>query len=42
VYVDGKPAEIVRVNQILRGVLLPAGDHQVVFRFQPASLRLGI
>lgn len=42
VYLDGKPAEIVRINQIMRGVLLPAGDHRIVFRFQPASLRLGL
>jgi hypothetical protein len=42
VYVDGQPAEIVRVNQIMRGVLLPAGEHQVVFRFQPDTLRLGL
>lgn len=42
VYVDGRPAEIVRANQIMRGVLLPAGDHEIVFRFQPASLRLGL
>ncbi|MHB1356462.1 MAG: YfhO family protein [Anaerolineae bacterium] len=41
-FVDGKSAEIVRVNQIMRGVLLPAGEHQVVFRFQPDSLRLGV
>ena len=40
-YMDGQPAEIVRVNQIMRGVLLPAGDHQIVFRFQPESLHLG-
>jgi hypothetical protein len=39
--VNGKPAAITRVNQISRGVLLPAGDHEVVFSFQPASLRLG-
>ena len=33
VTVDGKPAELLRCNYIMRGVYLPAGSHQVVFTF---------
>lgn len=41
VTVDGQPAELLRANHVLRGVLLPAGQHRVEFRFQPSSLRNG-
>jgi hypothetical protein len=34
VYVDGKPAPLLRCNYIMRGVALAAGTHQVEFRFQ--------
>jgi hypothetical protein len=34
VWVDGKPAPILRCNYIMRGVYLPAGPHTVEFRFQ--------
>ena len=42
VTVDGSPAELLRVNHIMRGVLLPPGEHDVAFDFLPDSLRLGI
>ena len=41
-YLDGRPARIIRVNQILRGVELPPGEHEIIFSFAPASLRIGI
>jgi hypothetical protein len=41
VTVDGQPAELLRANHVLRGVLLPAGQHRIEFRFQPSSLRNG-
>ncbi len=40
--VDGRPAEILRTNRAMRGVALPAGTHQLVFRYQPLSFRLGL
>jgi hypothetical protein len=33
VTVDGKPAELLRCNFIMRGVYLPAGQHTVEFQF---------
>jgi hypothetical protein len=41
VTVDGRPAELLRVDYMLRGVSLPAGSHEVVFSFRPRSLRFG-
>ena len=38
VTVDGEPVEMGRVNYVLRAVNLPAGDHEVVFRFDPKSV----
>ncbi len=35
VFVDGKPADHFRVNYVLRGMLLPPGEHEVEFVFQP-------
>ncbi|MDD5139083.1 MAG: hypothetical protein PHY43_02350 [Verrucomicrobiales bacterium] len=34
VRVDGKPAELLRCNFIMRGVYLPAGPHTVEFQFR--------
>ena len=40
--VDGNPAPIARTNYALRGICLPAGEHEVVFRFVPVTLRVGM
>lgn len=37
--VDGNPVEIGRVNYVLRALHLPAGNHKVVFTFDPDSLK---
>jgi hypothetical protein len=39
--VDGKPAAIVPVNHILRGVYLTPGKHTVEFRFDPLPFKIG-
>jgi hypothetical protein len=40
-YIDGQETEILRTNYILRSVLVPAGTHEVVFRFDPSTYRTG-
>ncbi len=40
-FVDGQPAATSRVNGDFLGGLIPAGKHEVVLRFEPASLRYG-
>jgi uncharacterized membrane protein YfhO len=39
--VDGEPAEIERVDYLLRGVMVPAGAHTVEFTYEPLSWRIG-
>lgn len=41
-YVDGKPADYIKVNYALRGMSLPAGRHEIQFIFEPASVKKGI
>lgn len=40
--IDEQPAEIVRTNQLVRGVLVSAGEHRVVFSYEPQSFRIGL
>ncbi|MEW5872610.1 MAG: hypothetical protein AB1894_25340 [Chloroflexota bacterium] len=42
VWVDGAPSPVEPVGKLLRGVWLPAGQHQVLFRLRPASLCWGL
>ena len=42
VEVDGRPVQLLRADLYFRAVALDAGDHHVVFRFQPASVRWGL
>ena len=36
-YVDGEPAEYFRANYTLRGMIIPAGNHTIEFKFEPQS-----
>lgn len=40
-YIDDQPAEHIRVNYVLRGMILPSGKHNVRFEFNPPSFALG-
>ena len=39
--IDGEPAELFRANWILRGAFIPAGEHEIVMRFEPQSYKTG-
>ncbi len=41
-YVDGEPADLLRVDYNLRGVVLAAGEHEVEFVYRPASVIVGL
>ena len=40
-YVDGKLTPHLGVNYVLRGMVLPAGKHEVVFKFEPEAYYKG-
>jgi hypothetical protein len=40
--IDGQPTKIYRADYTFRAVAVPAGEHQVLFRYQPASLAWGV
>lgn len=37
--IDGKPASVVRTDYVLRGIVIPAGVHEIVFTFKPQSIK---
>lgn len=39
-YIDGKPAEHFRTDYVLRGMVIPAGEHTVEFVFKPQAFRI--
>jgi hypothetical protein len=41
-YIDGAATEIFKTNYVLRSIVVPAGQHEVVFRFEPASYKTGL
>lgn len=40
-YLDGNKTDYVRVDYVLRGMPVPAGNHNIEFRFEPRSYVMG-
>ena len=40
-YIDGKKTDYVKTDYVLRGMYVPAGDHEIEFRFEPKSFTTG-
>ena len=40
-YIDGKESQYFRTDWVLRGMIVPAGDHEIKFIFKPVSYYIG-
>ena len=40
-YIDGKQSSYFRTDYVLRGMVVPAGEHEIKFSFQPSSYIIG-
>ncbi|HEY5462290.1 MAG TPA: YfhO family protein [Hanamia sp.] len=41
VFIDGTKVDYVKTDYVLRGMYIPAGNHEIEFRFEPASFYTG-
>ena len=41
VLIDGQPTAHIRVNYVLRGMAVAAGDHKIEFKFEPEVVKTG-
>lgn len=42
VSIDGETAEPIKVEGLFRGVDVPAGDHQIIWSYEPRSFTIGV
>ncbi len=40
-FIDGKEVDILRLNYLFRGVIIPQGTHTLTMKFEPASFTFG-
>ncbi|MFT7420782.1 MAG: hypothetical protein ACI9QN_001708, partial [Arcticibacterium sp.] len=40
-FIDGQQTDHIKVNYVLRGLEVPAGQHEIVFEFKPKSVEYG-
>jgi uncharacterized membrane protein YfhO len=40
-YIDGKLTDYIKVDFALRGMNIPAGKHQIEFKFEPEVVKTG-
>ncbi|MBI5123518.1 YfhO family protein [Candidatus Roizmanbacteria bacterium] len=40
-YIDKKPTDIFRTDYTFRGIILPKGEHTILFIYQPDSIKFG-
>jgi uncharacterized membrane protein YfhO len=41
-YLDGEKVELFRTNHALQGVAVTAGTHEIILRYEPQSLTIGL
>ncbi len=39
--IDGQPAPVLRANRLMRGAAVRAGEHTLLYTYEPASFRVG-
>lgn len=40
-YVDGEKTEVYMVNGLIQGIQVPAGEHEIQFKYDPTSFKIG-
>ena len=40
-YIDGEKTSFIRCNYVLRGMIVPQGEHEIEFRYEPKSAAAG-